>query len=72
MSAKSSKTDPAVRSDVTTPLADWSVTNARGTGLSSWVPSRHRTLKQRSTTEQSAQQSSQYSQVYLNEGVSKG
>ena len=65
MSAESSKTDPAVRSDVTTPppLADWSVTKARGTGLSSWVPSQHRTLKQRSTTEHSAQQSSQYIMV---------
>ena len=58
MSAESSKTDPAVRSDVTTPLADWSVTNARGRGLSRWVPSQHRTLKQGSTTEHSAQQSS--------------
>ena len=63
MSAESSKTDPAVRSDVTTPLADWSVTNARGTGLFSWVPSQHRSLKQGSTTEHSAQQSSQYIMV---------
>ena len=63
MSAESSKTDPAVRSDVTTPLADWSVTNARGTGLSSWVPSQHRTLKQGSTTDHSAQQSSHYIMV---------
>ena len=63
MSAESSKTDPAVRSDVITPLADWSVTNARGTALSSWVPSQHRILKQGSTTEHSAQQSSQYTMV---------